>query len=94
MTYLLTHFWPGATEEQYRATIAAVHPSDGSLPEGQIFHVAGPTDGGYLIAAVWDSRERAERFVGEVLLPAMPVEGGFAGVPEERTAEASNVQSQ
>jgi len=36
MAYLLSHFWPGATEDQYRATIAVVHPPDG-LPEGQTF---------------------------------------------------------
>ena len=32
MAYLLTHFWPGATEEQYRAMIAVVHPPNG-LPD-------------------------------------------------------------
>ena len=31
MAYLMSHFWPGGTEEQYRATLAAVHP-DGGLP--------------------------------------------------------------
>ncbi len=44
MAYLLTHFWPGGTEEQYRATLGVVHPADG-LPEGQLSHAAGPTDG-------------------------------------------------
>jgi hypothetical protein len=37
MAYLMTHFWPGATEEQYRASLAVVHPPDG-LPAGQIYH--------------------------------------------------------
>ena len=45
MAYVITHFWPGGTEEQYRATLAAAHPA-GGLPEGQIYHAAGPTDGG------------------------------------------------
>jgi hypothetical protein len=54
MAYLLTHFWPGATEEQYRTTLAAV----GEPPE-QI-HAAGPTDGGFLIMAVYDSKATAE----------------------------------
>ena len=71
MAYLLTHFWPGGTEEQYRATLAAVHPSDG-LPAGQISHAAGPTEGGYLIAVLWDSKESADRFLSETLIPAMP----------------------
>jgi hypothetical protein len=56
MAYLLTHFWPGGTEEQCRATIAVVHPPNG-LPDGQVYHAAGPTEGAFLIAAVWDSKE-------------------------------------
>lgn len=90
MPYLLTHFWPGGTEEQYRATLAVVHPSDG-LPDGQISHAAGPTEGGYLISALWDSKESADRFVSDVLLASMPVEGGYESRPEERTAEVSNL---
>ena len=93
MAFLLTHFWPGATEDQYRTTIAAVHPA-GGLPEGQTYHAAGPTDGGYLIAAIWDSKESADRFVNDVLLASMPVEGGFEGQPEERVAEISNLQTE
>lgn len=92
MAYLLTHFWPGATEEQYRTTIAAVHPP-GGLPDGQLYHAAGPTEGGILIAAVWDSKESSDRFVHEVLLPSMPVDGGFDGQPEERAAEVANLET-
>jgi hypothetical protein len=90
MAYLLTHFWPGATEGQYEATIAVVHPEEG-LPDGQNYHAAGPTDGGILIAAVWESKEDADRFVQDKLLPSMPVEGGFEGQPEERAAEIVNL---
>jgi heme-degrading monooxygenase HmoA len=86
MAYLMTHFWKGGTEEQYGATVAAVHPADG-LPAGQRSHTAGPTDGGYLISVVWDSKDAADAFVKNTLMPAMPVEGGFSGSPEERTAE-------
>jgi hypothetical protein len=92
VAYLLTHFWPGGTEEQYRAMLAAVHPPNG-LPDGQRYHAAGPTDGGYLIATVWDSRESSDRFVADVLTARMPVDGGFQGQPDERTAEISNERS-
>ncbi len=88
MAYLMSHFWPGATEEQYNAEVTAVHPADG-LPDGQTFHAAGPTDGGILISAVWESKEHADRFVQEKL--SQPVEGGFVGHPEERTAEVTNL---
>jgi len=46
MAYGVVHQFPGGTKEQYEASIAAVHPSDGSLPEGQIFHAAGPSADG------------------------------------------------
>jgi len=92
MAYLLTHFWPGGTEAQYRATVAAVHPPAG-LPEGQLQHAAGPTDGGFLVAVVWASKDQNDRFVSETLMAAMPIEGGFAGAPEERGAEITNQQT-
>ena len=92
MAYLITHFWPGATEAQYRATIAVVHPP-GGLPAGQTYHAAGPTEGGFLITAVWDSKASADDFVRGTLLASLPIEGGFEGVPEERGAEVSNQQT-
>jgi hypothetical protein len=92
VAYLLMHFWPGGTVEQYRATLAAVHPADG-LPDGQLHHAAGPTDGGFLISSVWDSKEGADRFVQGTLLAAMPIAGGFEGRPEERAAEVANLET-
>jgi hypothetical protein len=55
-----------------------VHPPDG-LPDGQISHTAGPTQGGFLIAALWDSKVSADRFVSETLMASMPLQGGFEG---------------
>ena len=66
MAYGVVHQFPGATKEQYEASIAAVHPSDGGLPEGQIFHAAGPSAEGWTIVAVHDSQESWERFRGEI----------------------------
>lgn len=92
MAYLITHFFEGGTEDQYRAVVAAAHPSDGSLPAGQRYHAAGPTEGGWLITAVWDDRESFETFVHDTLVPALQVtQGGFAGPPQERTAEVANL---
>ena len=90
MSYLLTHFWPGGTKEQYRVTLAEVHPA-GGLPEGQIYHAAGPTEGGFLIVALWDSKEHSDRFVSETLIAKMPTPGGLVGPPEERAAEVVNL---
>lgn len=86
MSYMITHFWPGATEAQYEATVAVLHPPEG-LPEGQTYHAGGPTEGGILITAIWDTKEQFESFLHDKLIPSMPIDGGFAGQPEERAAE-------
>ena len=52
MAYAVVHHFAGGTREQYDASIAAVHPSDGSLPDGQVTHLAGPTSDGWMIVAV------------------------------------------
>ena len=87
MAYGIVHYFPGATKEQYEASIAAVHPADGSLPVGQLFHAAGPSDGGWTIVAVHDSRESWERFRDDVLVPSLAagIDGGFTTEPQERT---------
>lgn len=92
MAFVITHLWPDGTEEQYRKTVAAAHPANG-LPDGQVYHAAGPTDGGFLVVAVWNSREDFERFVQEKLLGGPPVEGGLVGPPEEHTAEVANLET-
>lgn len=86
MSYLLTHFWPGGTEEQYQATLAAAtEAAGGSIPES--FHAACVTDGGVLIVATYESQEVAERFVQETLMPLMPIQGGLVGPPEQRAGQ-------
>ena len=92
MSYLQTHFWPGGTEEQYLTMIKVLHPETG-LPEGQRSHTSGPTEGGYLISVVWDSKEQSEAFMQNTLLPALPVDGGSAGAPEERAAQVAHHDS-
>jgi hypothetical protein len=95
MPYGIVHFFPGATAEQYEASIAAVHPADGSLPAGQIFHAAGPTDGGWTIIAVHESQASWEDFRDSTLVPAMQagIEGGFQAPPQETAFETKNVQT-
>ena len=92
MAYGIVHQFAGGTKEQYEASIAAVHPGDGSLPEGQIFHAAGPSAGGWTIVALHDSRESWERFRDSVLGPRMAqgIEGGFTAPPQETAFEVHN----
>lgn len=95
MAYGVVHQFEGGTAEQYRASVAAVHPDDGSLPEGQTLHLAGPSAGGWTIVAVHDSKQSWERFRDQTLLPRLQagVEGGFAGPPQETTFEVETSAS-
>jgi hypothetical protein len=86
MSYLLTHFWPGGTEEQYQVTLAAAtEAAGGSIPES--FHAACVTDGGVVVVATYESQEVAEHFIQETLMPLMPIQGGLVGPPEERAGQ-------
>jgi len=92
MAHGVVHQFAGGTEGQYRASITAVHPSDGSLPAGQVFHAAGPSADGWTIIAIHDSKESWERFRDGTLMPRMQagIDGGFAAPPEEKTFEVKS----
>jgi hypothetical protein len=91
MSYLVTHFFEGGTAPQYEAIVAVAHPAKG-LPPGQTYHAAGPTDGGWLVVSVWDSKDALDTFVAETLQPAFQkTPGGFSGPPQERAAEIANL---
>ena len=94
MAYAIVHFFPGGTEEQYEAALNAVHPARDKLPQGQIFHAAGPSAGGWTIVAVHESRTSWERFRDEVLMPRMKegIKGGPVGPPQETAFEVYNLQ--
>ena len=64
----------------------------GSLPEGQTFHAAGPSEGGWSIMAVHDSQESWEQFRDGTLVPRMQqgIDGGFASSPEETAIDLYN----
>jgi hypothetical protein len=92
MTYGVVHTFAGGTKEQYEASIASVHPAAGSLPEGQLYHAAGPSADGWTIIAVHDSRESWEKFRDSTLLPHMQegIPGGFTAPPAETVFEVHN----
>ncbi len=92
MAFGVVHTFAGGTSAQYEASLSAVHPTDGSLPAGQVFHAAGPSAGGWTIVAIHDSKESWERFRDDVLMPRMSqgIAGGFTAPPEETTFEVVN----
>ncbi|MBM3633889.1 MAG: hypothetical protein FJW99_01130 [Actinobacteria bacterium] len=85
----MTHFYPGGTAEQHAEVLEAVH-ADRALPPDRLLSPAGPTDGGWLISAVRESRAAFETFAAETLMPALVgIDGDFATAPEERLAECT-----
>ena len=95
MAYAIVHSFPGGTKEQYEASIAAVHPSRDRLPDGQIFHAAGLSEGGWTIVAVHESKESWEQFRDGILMPRMKqgIKGGFASPPQEMAFEVDTLQA-
>ena len=94
MAYGVVHRFTGGTQEQYEASIAAVHPA-GGLPAGQVFHAAGPSDDGWTIVAIHESRESWEDFRDTILMPRMQegIDGGFTVPPDETTFPVHNQES-
>jgi hypothetical protein len=92
MAYGIMHHFPGGTKEQYEASIRAVHPSREKLPEGQIFHAAGPSAGGWTIVAIHDSKQSWEQFRDSILMPRLQqgIKGGFATPPQETCFDVYN----
>ena len=81
--------YPGVTEEQYEAVIAAMN-LDGQMPEGSLVHIAGPMEGGWRAIDVWESQEDFDRFHEEQLRHAQSSQG--YGLPEQvHTSEVHTV---
>ena len=93
MTYGVLHHFPGGTQENYEASIAAVHPTDG-LPDGQIFHAAGPSADGWTIVAIHESQQSWETFRDGILMPRMAagIPGGFATPPAESVFDVNSLE--
>jgi hypothetical protein len=93
--YGIIHHFPGGTKKQYEASIAALHPSKGTLPKGQIFHAAGATSGGWVVVAVHESKKSWDQFRDDILMPRMKegIKGGFSNLPQETAIDVHNLQS-
>lgn len=53
-----------------------------SIPAGAIVHIARPTDDGFEVIEVWESKEQADAFNRDVLGPAIAKVGAEASGPE------------
>ena len=93
MKYGIVHHFPGGTKAQYDAVLKAVHVTKDGLPEGQLFHAAGQSAGGFTVVAIHDSKESWERFRDTILMPRMKqgIVGGFPTAPQDTTFEVHNL---
>jgi ribosomal protein S18 acetylase RimI-like enzyme len=80
---------PGAGTREYDEAFALIHPN-GSWPEGQLHHIAGPTPDGFRVIDVWQSREAFERFARDVLAPLGLAGLEGAGFPVHRLLDTAH----
>ncbi len=78
---------PGLTQEQYDDAVREV----GLPAPGQIFHLAGPMEGGWRVLEVWESQEAADTFYHERLEQALQ-NAGITGV-QQTVFQVHNIAS-
>jgi hypothetical protein len=74
MMYAFVHDIAASWHDYQRVTADTVQPA----PAGLILHLAGPTDEGFRIIGVWESKAAWERFQAERVAPAIAALGGPA----------------
>ncbi len=71
---------PGLTRQQYESVVKTVN--EGGSPAGALFHAGGPTDRGYRVVEIWQTREAAEAFYGSELYRQAVAAADLAAEPE------------
>ena len=61
---------PGMTQAQYDQVRTEVLP-DNRPAAGMLYHVAGPSETGWVVVEVWESQEAVDRFFQEKLGQAL-----------------------
>ena len=56
------------TQEQYDGILADMNLG-GKTPPNAIFHVAGPTEGGWRVVDVWESQEAFDAYARDKIIP-------------------------
>ena len=72
---------PGVSAEQFDK-LDAVIDVRGNRPDGLIFSLSGPIEGGWRVIDLWESRAQFDRFVTERVGPAMAAGGEPATQPD------------
>jgi hypothetical protein len=74
MSVLVIAEVPGVTAEQDKAMIEALN-LEGDPPAGARARLSGPTETGWRIVSLWDSRELFDAFVQDRLTPVLEQAG-------------------
>jgi hypothetical protein len=69
--------FPGGTQEQYEYLAELMGEGVAHQPERRVI-AAGPSEDGWTIVQVWDSKEALEQFIEDHLRPAMERAGDRA----------------
>ena len=65
---------PGGTQQQYDAIMKELNLG-GKMPQGGLYHFAGPLNGNWCVCDVWESREAFDRFFNQKLQHAIQSAG-------------------
>ena len=68
---------PGMTADDFDKVWGALEEAGQAEPDGRIFHVASPMEGGWLVVDVWESEEKLGAFAGIL----MPIVAGLGITP-------------
>jgi hypothetical protein len=87
MAIVVLQDFPGGTAQQYDQVTERLNLG-GRSPKGNLFHVAGPVEGGWRVVDVWESPEALNEFMG--MLGPLAQEAGIAP-PQVTTWPAHNI---
>jgi len=79
---------PGMTDVQYDRIIEGLEAAGVGAPDGRLYHVAAPSDNGWLVVDIWQSEEQLGRFAN-VLMPIAADAG--AAPPAPRVYPVHNI---
>jgi hypothetical protein len=71
MAVLMTSDVAGQTLDGYGGLFAVVSPAL-QQAEGFIAHLSHPTDGGWRVIEIWETRDHAARFFASTIAPHLP----------------------
>jgi hypothetical protein len=75
VTFLQVIYLPGIDREAFEAMDARVLADGGFPPEGCVFHVNGPYEGGHYVMDAWTSKELRDRFIETRVRPTVIAAG-------------------